>query len=137
MASVVKYTHLPRRLSDGTIDWDTDTVKCALVTNSYTPSAAHTIWADVSANEVATGNGYTTGGVAVANKTATDTKLDCDDPSWTALSKTFRLAVFYKVGTANSLVNPLICYIDFGSDITAVGTDFVITIDSAGLFTLS
>lgn len=137
MATATKYTHTPRRFSDGTMDWDTDTFKCALVTSSYTPSAAHTVWANVSANEVANGNGYTTGGVTLAGNTVTDTMIDCNDPSWTALSKTFRYAVFYKSGTANSLTNPLVAYVDFGSNITATGTDFVITIDSLGLLTLS
>ena len=138
MASVIRYTHVPRRFCDGTLDWDTDTFKMALVTSSYTPSAAHTIWGDVSANEVASGNGYTTGGVALAGKALTNTMLDCNDPSWTALSKTFRYAVVYKVGTAgpDSLVNPLVCYIDFGSNTTATGTDFVVTIDAGGLMTL-
>lgn len=137
MAAVTKYAHTPRRFSDGTLDWDTDTFKCALVTSSYTPSAAHTQWADASTNEVTTGSGYTTGGVTLAGATATNTMLDCNDPSWTALSKTFRYAVFYKSGTANGLTNPLVCYVDFGSNITATGTDFVITIDSAGLLALS
>lgn len=137
MATVVKYTHAPRRFSDGTMDWDTDTFKCALLTSSYTPSAAHTVWADASANEVASGNGYTTGGVTLTGCAATNTMLDCNDPTWNALSKTFRHAVFYKSGTANSLVNPLVAYVDFGSNITATGTDFVITIDSLGLLALS
>lgn len=136
MATVVKYAHTPRRFSDGTLDWDTNAFKCALLTSAYAPSAAHTVWTDVSAHEVTNGNGYTTGGVLLTGKAVTNTMIDCNDPSWVALAKTFRYAVFYKVGTDNGLTDPLVCYVDFGSNITATGTDFVITIDSLGLLTL-
>jgi hypothetical protein len=43
------------------IDWDSDTIKVALLSSSYTPNQdTHDYFDDVSANEV-TGTGYTTG----------------------------------------------------------------------------
>lgn len=135
-----KYTHLPKLLSTGGIDIDTDTIKCALVTSSYTPSAAHDEWADVSANEVATGDGYTTGGVTLTGVTVTNTAIDCDDPAWTALTKTFRYAVFYKSGSGGGLTNPLIGWAlmnDAPADIEVVSSNYSLIVNASGLFTLS
>lgn len=133
-----KYTHTHQRFSDGTLDWDTDTFKVALVTSSYTFSAAHTVWADASANEVATGDGYTTGG-ATLTTSLDNTKLDALDVTWTALTKTFRGAIIYKVGTANALVNPLVGYIlfdDTPADTVVSGIDFVLIWNTSGVFSL-
>lgn len=135
-----KYTHLPKLLSTGAIDIDTDTIKCALVTSAYTPSAAHTQWADVSANEVATGDGYTTGGVTLTGVTVTNTAIDCADPSWAGLTKTFRYAVFYKSGSGGGLTNPLIGWSlldDTPADIVISASTYTLIINASGLFTLS
>lgn len=110
-ASITAYAHLWKLVTTGEIDLNSDTLKIALVTSAYTPSAAHTAWADVSANEVASGNGYTTGGVALANPVATNSNIDYDDVAWTALTKTFRYAVCYKSGTGGGITNPLLFYI--------------------------
>jgi len=140
-ASFTKYTHLPKLLSTGGIDIDTDIIKCALVTSGYTPSAAHTQWSDVSANEVANGDGYATGGATVT-VTVTDTKIDCTDPAWTALTKTFRYAVFRKSGSGGGLTDPLIGWALIntnggGTDIIVSGSDYSLEISASGLFTLS
>ena len=67
------------------IDWDTDTIKVALLTNAYTPNQdSHNYFDDVVANEVS-GTGYTSGGYTLANKTNTYNSgtnvivLDADD----------------------------------------------------------
>jgi hypothetical protein len=133
-----KYTHTHRRFADGTMDWDTDTFKLALVTSSYTFSAAHTQWADASAAEVATGDGYTTGGASLTNS-LDDTKLDAADVTWTALDKTFRGAVLYCSKTANGLTNPLVGYIlfdDTPADVVSPGVDFTVIWNASGVFTL-
>lgn len=133
-----KYTHTPRRFADGTLDWNTDTFNIALVTSAYTFSAAHTVWADASANEVANGNGYTTGGAALTTS-MDNTKLDASDVTFSGLDKTFRGAIVYKVGTANTLVNPLVGYILFDNtpaDVVSAGTDFVAIWDALGVFSL-
>jgi len=134
-----KYTHTHRRFMDGTLDWDTDTFKLALVTSAYTFSAAHTVWADASANEIATGNGYTTGG-ATLTTSIDNTMLDATDVTFTALDKTFRGAIIYKVGTANALVDPLVGYILFNdapADVVSPGIDFVVLWNTLGVFALA
>lgn len=98
------------------------TVKLALVTSSYTPNvdetSGHNVWANVSANEIAAGNGYTAGGLTLASvaKTAIANgfKLDSDDAVWTASGGNIpahRYAVLYLSGSVWSLTNPLIGYI--------------------------
>ena len=75
---------------------------------------AHALWANFSGAEVASGNGYTTGGVALTTQALTQTYRDvfwtADDVDWTALTKTFRYAVLYKVGTTNGIVNGVVGY---------------------------
>jgi hypothetical protein len=137
--TITKYTHTHRRFADGTLDWDTDTFKVALVTSAYTFSAAHTQWEDVSTHEVATGTGYTTGGVTMTN-TLDNTKLDASDVTWAALTKTFRYAVIYCNKTTADLTNPVVACIlfdDAPADIEVSGIDFVIMWNADGVFSLS
>jgi hypothetical protein len=133
------YDHTHRRFFDGTLDWDTDTFNLALVANTYTFSGAHTQWSDVSTHEVANGDGYTTGGAALANQTLTNTKIDADDVTFTALTKVFRYGVLYKVGTANGLTNPLvgcILFDDTPADVSVTNINFSILWDSLGIGSL-
>lgn len=99
----------------------TGAVKMALVTSSYTPnvdsSTGHAVWADVSANEIANGNGYTTGGVTLSSLAATAIsggfKFSSGNASWTASGGNIpahRYYVMYVSGTLWSLTNPLIGY---------------------------
>lgn len=75
---------------------------------------AHDLWADVSGAEVANGNGYATGGVELTTQALTqvyrDTFWTADNVDWTALTKTFRYAFLYKVGTTNGVVNGIVGY---------------------------
>lgn len=111
------------------VDWVTDTIKVGLATSAYTPNQdTHDFWNDVSANELASGNGYTTGGVTLGSKTRTyDTasntvRLDAADASWTfSATKTFRYAVCYK-DTGSAATSLLLAYIDFGADQAINGT---------------
>ena len=123
------------------IDWDTDTIKVALLTSTYTPSQAHNFYDDLT-NEVANGNGYTTGGATLANKTQAYTegtgvtKFDADDSAWTASTFTFRYAAVY-VATGNSATSRLIGYVNFGADITIVSGTVTIPWAATGLFTFT
>lgn len=128
-ATITAYDHLWKLLLTGAVDVDTDTLKLALVTSSYTPSAAHDEWADVSANEVSSGSGYTTGGVSLASPAVTNSTIDYADVTWTALTKTFRYAVCYKSGSGGGLTNPLLFYILLDStpaDIVSTGSNYTI-----------
>lgn len=136
--TATKYTHAHKILTNQG-DWNSNTVKIALVTSSYTFSAAHTIWADASAAELATGDGYTTGGATITC-TASDTGLDASDVTWTfTATKTFRGAVVYISGTIETLVNPVLEYIlfdDTPADTVVASTAFDVIWNASGVFTL-
>lgn len=93
------------------------TVNVTLHTSSFVPDAeADVVYADVS-NELATANGYTNGGQALAGvswaQSTTVAIFDANDTVWTAAggSITARYAVLRAVGTFNTQVDPLIAYI--------------------------
>lgn len=75
------------------------------------------VWADISASEIAAGNGYSAGGAALTG-TLADTgaggwKLSTGNPSWTASGgsiPSWRFAVLYYNGTLWGMTNPLIGY---------------------------
>jgi hypothetical protein len=121
------------------VDWDTDTIKVALLSNAYTPDQdAHNYFDDVVANEV-TGTGYTQGGITLANKTnsynsATNViVLDADDVTWSSSTITARYAVVYDASPATNATKPLIGYVDFGSDQSSSNGNFTITWDATGI----
>ncbi len=145
MASTVYiYDSFRQYVADGTIDLTAATVTLALVTSSYTYSAAHTVWADASANEVANGAGYTTNGAALGSPTVTysgsTATFDASDVTWSSLTKTFRGGVLYLNDTVNAIVKPVILYILFDStpaDITISGADFTVAWNASGILTFS
>lgn len=121
------------------IDWDTDTIKVALLTNAYTPNQdTHNYFDDVSANEVS-GTGYTGGGITLTNKTNTYNGasnvivLDADDVTWSSSTITARYAVVYDASPATNATRPLIGYVDFGSDQSSSNGNFTITWDATGI----
>lgn len=121
------------------IDWDSDTIKVALLSNGYTPDQdAHNYFDDVVAFEVA-GTGYTAGGLTLSNKTntynaATNTViLDADDVTWSSSTITARYAVVYDATPATDAAKPLIGFVDFGADQSSSNGNFTITWDSTGI----
>lgn len=113
MASTVTlFNSFRKYIADGTIDLDSDTIKAALLLDTYTVNPAHTILSDVSSHEAGAGSGYSSGGVALTGKSVTYTgttgKFTSDPPLWLALTKTFRFLLVYAAVTRNSIVNPLI-----------------------------
>lgn len=125
------------------------TVKMALVSSAWTPDVTVTgnsLWADMSANEIANGNGYTTGGVALGSMVATAItggyKFASASPSWTASGGSipaWRYAVIYVVGTLWGKVNPVIGYFVGDSTpadtpATASGNSLAITCPAGGWF---
>ena len=120
------------------VDFDTDTIKVALLSSSYTPDQdAHDYLNDVSTYEV-TGTGYTAGGNTLGSKTATYDSannvviLDAADTTWSSSTITARYAVVYG-STGTSSTSPLIGYVDFGSDQSSTNGNFTITWDSTGI----
>lgn len=125
------------------IDWDSDTIKVALLSSAYTPNQdTHDYLDDVIANEV-TGTGYTAGGATLASKTITYdgannvTVLDAGDVTWASSTITARYAVIYDDAGATNSQKALLGYVDFGSDQSSTSGNFTITWDSTGIFRLT
>lgn len=118
------------------LDLDNDTLKIMLVTDAYTPDfGTHDFKSDVT-NEVV-GTGYTAGGETLTSVTLTQAAgtitFDAADVTWTSSTITARAAVIYD----DTIVNdPLICYIDFGSNQSSSSGDFQIAFNASGIFTL-
>lgn len=125
---------------DGTavVDWDTDTIKCALLNGYSLAQDTHDFYDDVSASEVAAGGGYTAGGVALTSKTATydsatdQIRLDAADAAWAASTISATDAVVYK-STGTAATSPLIQAIDFGAAVASAAATFQITFDATGI----
>lgn len=119
------------------IDLDTDTIKCALATSSYTPNQDTDNYFNDVTNEV-TGTGYSAGGAALASKTITYTGatnkwvFDAADTSWSSSTITARYAVVYE-DTGTSTTSALIGYENFGADVSTTSGTFTITWNASGI----
>lgn len=132
MATLQVYGRTPMMLANKEADWDTDDIRLALVTSSYTPDLdAHNYWDDVVANDMAASGDYTANGVALSGKTlaynATGNITTLDAADWSvggssAVSGSFRYGVVYDRTPASDATRPLICYIDFGAQTVTSGT---------------
>jgi len=126
--------------------------KLALVSSAWTPAnSTDEVWADVSANELANGNGYTTGGAAATAVTLNQTSgtvkftLTFASPTWTASGTgipAWRRMVLYYSGTLNSKVNPLIAHALGDSTpadipLTSSGNTITITANASGIITIA
>ena len=115
-------TQFKRDVMLGLHDLDTDTIKIALYTNAATLNATTTAY--TTSNEVANGNGYTTGGVTLANASvivnSTSGCFDSDNPEWTSATFTARGALIYN-DTESDLA---IAVLDFGGDFAVAGGTF-------------
>lgn len=138
------------RLSE--IDMAAGVPKLALVTSAYVPDATvagHSLWADISANEIATGQGYTVGGVTLTTPVATAItggfKFSSGAAVWTASGTgipAHRYYVLYMLATLWGRVNPVIGY--FVGDatpadipLTTAGNTLTITPAAGGWFDLT
>jgi hypothetical protein len=102
-------------LIDGDFDFDTDTFKIALYTNSATLNAetsAYTATGEVSASGYSAGGNTLTVSKGITNGTAFITFADT---TWSS-ALTARGALIYKDGGAT------VCVLDFGSDKTSTTT---------------
>lgn len=112
---------------DGSIDWDTDIIKIALIdTGLYIPNlATHTFWSDVSAGLVGTA-------MTLGLKTVTAGVADAADVTFTAVTgATVEALVIYK-DTGIATTSRLIAFIDTGTGlpVTPNGGDIIVVFDS-------
>jgi hypothetical protein len=146
-SAITLYNTFKEYLGDGTFDMNTNSFVVQLHTSTYTPALTHSVLADLT-NEVANGNGYTTGGFALTTPTFTQTSGTAawktgNNPSWTGATAGFvaRYAIFRANGTLNARVSPLIGYMILDStpaDVSiAVGNTVTISMHTNGWFTLT
>ena len=119
------------------LDLDIDSFMFMLFRSWYSRDfGAHDFKDDVS-NEVA-GTVYSAGGNTLGSVTLTQTggtiKFDAADTSWSSATITSaRGAVIYDDTVAS---DPLIAYIDFGSDFSSSNGTFTIAFNAGGIFTI-
>lgn len=140
------YSNAVLSITQGGMNLASDTFIMALLTNSYVPAAdTHATWADVSGFELATGNGYTAGGLVLASETDTLTaatvKFTAASPAWTSFSAgPFRYGVIAR-RSGGSLVagDKLLCFSDLsgGGTITGAGGGYSVVIGTTGIFTVT
>jgi len=115
-------------LSNGRIDFASDTFKMILMSTGFTfdPDTHHG-YADLSASELANGNGYTTGGVTLAGVTVTENdttdlcEITWNNATWTASGGTIGPtpgAVIFDDTAASPQADTVVGYIDFGGEVT-------------------
>jgi len=132
MASLV-FNSLYYNSFTGAISCASDSFKCLLVTSSYTADKAHDKRNDIT-NEVS-GTGYTSGGnsatctVAAVDNTNNDVEISFSITSWTTATITARGAVIYKSRGGASSADELVCFIDFGADISSSSGTFAVTMN--------
>ena len=112
-------------------DLDSDTIKIALYTSSANLDATTTAY--TATGEVANGNGYTTGGVVLANPvigtSGTTAYVDFDNPEWTSATFTTAGALIYNDATAG---DNSIAVLNFGGDFTVTAGTFRIVFPAPG-----
>ncbi len=121
-------------------DLEAVTLKLALATSSYTPNRdTDDFRNDFTGAEVANGNGYSTGGVTLANvatsydSASDEVRLDFDDPSWTfTAAKTWLYGVIYIDTAGADSTDPVVLLLTWDSSQT-VSTAYTLTIAAAGI----
>jgi hypothetical protein len=112
---------------EGTIDWDTDTIKIALVATAYSVNlATHEFWSDVNTNVVGTP-------ATLASKTVTAGVANAAGVTFNSVTGTqVSYLVIYKDTGGAANTNRLIAYIDTGTGlpVTPNGGDIIIVFDS-------
>lgn len=139
------YSHAALEMSDGTFDLGSDTYFIILATTSYSPNAnSDSTYADVSSNEVSTGGGYTSGGIALTSVTNTlstaTVTFTAASPTWSSFSATFRYGVIIRCANGTSLqsTDKLLCYSDLGGGSSVTGGGGTLTVSLASnIFTIT
>lgn len=125
-----------------------------LVTSAYTFDPTHSTLADIISSpsaEVAAvaspSNGYTTGGKALQNVSFAHTdspieaSIDCDNPTWTALTATFRYAIIFFGNDGTDTTAKLFSCTEMQdisgnpADRVISATDYTLNVPAGGLLT--
>jgi hypothetical protein len=132
------YPSLLMGLANNNIDL-TGKLKVLLVTSKYKPSAKHKTREDIT--HEAQGTGYTSGGsvlTEVAVKLVDESTVLTASPAiWEKATMTVRGAVVYYSSGGGAKYDGLICYCDFGSDMSSTNGAFTVNWSSDGILSLS
>jgi len=127
-------TSFKKELLEGTHNFKNsggDTFKIALFTSSASLGAATTAYASSGINEVANGNGYTTGGNTLTRVDPTSSGTtgftDFADTTWSSATITARGAMIYNDTDSDKAV----AILDFGADKSSSGGNFTVTFPAA------
>ncbi len=140
--TITLYPNFKLKAVDGTMDLDSHTYKIILMNSSHTFNSAHTQLSDVTANQIATANGYTQNDKALGSITLTNTagviKWDAADVAWTATGGSIaaNFAVVYNDTTAGDLLVLSMAF-DGGEQEAGSGTPFNIIWNANGILTLT
>ncbi len=124
-----------------TIDMDSNAFRMVLVGAGYTPNQlTDDAWSDISANEVANGNGYATHGKLVTvsvTRSGLVVTVDGDDQTWANATITAKWAVIVKDADANGALAagdvPLCyCELQVGGTMTSTNGPFTVPFNAAG-----
>jgi|SRR5579884_129971 len=123
------------------VDWVNDTIMVGLLGAGYTPNVdTHIYWSDVSANEIAAGGGYASGGLALAGKSivydssAHTVRLKAGTSQWLTSTISYRYAAIYK-STGTGSTSLLLGYFDPGGTEQDTGGTLSIVWDATnGIF---
>jgi hypothetical protein len=126
-----------QELLKGTHDFDGGaTYKIALFTSSASMGASTTAYAD--SNQVADGNGYSTGGATLSSPavalSSTTAYIDFADATWSSASFTANGALIYR-SDGSAPTNDAVCVIAFGGDYTATNGTFTVQFPAAAAST--
>lgn len=126
--------HAKYQIVSGNIDFDADTFKIILMATGFTYNKdTHATYADVSASELATGNGYTQNTKTLANVAVTEddtndrASVTWDDVVWTASGGSIGPTPGAIIFDDTSSDDTILGFIDFTTDQTAT---------SGGTFTI-
>lgn len=147
--NVIPYTtNMTDVAVSGGIDLDSDTIVCVLLGTGYSPNrTTHALWSDISAQEIANGNGYTSGGQALSGKTVTHSAgtgtFDADDVSWSSSTITAKYAALVRrAGASLASGDLLVAYLDLNTDsgsatVASLNAAFTIEWNASGILTLT
>lgn len=131
--SLLIYRHVYTNAFNKLIDVDSDTFKCSLHTNTWSPNQDTDNFHDDATNELAASGNYATGGATVSpgvvsTVTTKQYNVDFSDAVWANLtmSAAARKAQVYDSTPGTDATDPVFCYVDFGADQTVAGATFTI-----------
>lgn len=141
MATFTIFQAFPEDLGEKLHNFDSDTLKLAL-SNTLPTASSDATWGDVSASEIASGNGYTAAGQTMTSvtwsKSGAVSTLDMADVTITASGGSigpFQYMILYNdTATGDALIG---FYTLSASTTIADGDSFTLQIDSTGVLTLT